>query len=549
MRELFFLGEQGLVIHDRVTAEEEGDYTIQCNLRIPGKVEHDSGKTIARRQGETDEEVVFTLQSVIPDQASLEIVEQDKKGQIRLVEGKGDVPDDDNVVMAWERRYGTKDILISIVRSRIHTHLQAGEGVSFVHYAHARRSSEAETLLRIEGQRGMVVTGGTANVSLQSHFDFGFKTGGSMLANTGEDKVGRSQIVFSELKGEVKKVVPLAAGGVAVVGADGKIVGCNSDWNCTWEATVSGPVHDADADSQRLYVGHAANSLSALSLQDGTEVWTTKLERIPSSCPWWEWFSTAALRVVAARPQSGFEGVIVGCGDMHVRSYAQSGECRWSFRYQNGIPGTIGLMDVNDDGVDELIVGGEVMSNRAECRLLKADGSLLQEMEVEGWTSRMTAQARSEVDGKWVAFGANFRRNLHFIEVQPQAAQPLQERWLQHLPGSTTALLIDAPNKHLLVGNSVGLFYCYGFEGEQLDRVAFAAEVSSIHRLESGFLVGLANGCAFWLRLEESGKVGTIELWQTSGDWGKAIPSGNNILLPTSQGLALQTLQDKVDDC
>ena len=78
--------------------------------------------------------------------------------------------------------------------------------------------------------------------------------------------------------------------------------------------------------------------------------------------------------MVAARPQSGFEGVIIGCGDMHVRAFAPNGESRWVFRYQNGIPGTIGLMDVNDDGVDEIMVGGEVMSNRAECRLLRAAG-------------------------------------------------------------------------------------------------------------------------------------------------------------------------------
>ena len=173
VRELFFLSDEGLIIHDHVTAEQEGDFTIQCNLRIPGKVEHVSGQTIARRQNSDGDEVVFTLQSVIPDQASLEIVEQDKRGQVRLVEGKENSPPDDDVVEAWWRRYGTKDIQISIVRSRIHAHLEAGEGVSFVHFAHARRSSEAEMSLRVEGQRGFVLAGGATNISLQSHFDLG----------------------------------------------------------------------------------------------------------------------------------------------------------------------------------------------------------------------------------------------------------------------------------------------------------------------------------------------------------------------------------------
>ncbi len=543
-RELFFHGDQGLIIHDHVTAEENGDFTIQCNLRIPGKVEHGAGKTTARRQAEDGSEIVFTLQSEIPDQASLEIVEQDKKGQIRLVAGKEEVPPEDNVVEAWWRRYGTKDIQISIVRSRIHAQLEKGESISFVHYAHARRSSEAETSLRIEGLRGLVVAGDAADVTVQSHFDLCFQAGGSFMANVGPSKVGSSQVVLGGLEGEIKKLVPLVAGGVAVVYTEGKIVGYDANWNGTWEAAVAGPIHDADADEKLIYAGHAANSISALSLKDGGLVWTTGLERIPSSCPWWEWFSTAALRVVATRPQSGFEGLIVGCGDMHVRSFAPNGECRWVFRYENGIPGTIGLMDVNDDGIDEIMVGGEVMSNRAECRLLNADGALIQEMDVEGWTSRMTSQVRSEQCGKWAAFGANFRRNLHFIEVQSNASQPLLKRWLQFLPGSTTSLLIDAPNKHLLVGNSVGLFYCYGFGGEQLGRVAFEAGISSIHKIGKGFLIGLATGKAFRLQLKDSGTIGMIEPWVDSGDWAKAIALGDSILLSTSQGLSLERLAD-----
>uniref|UniRef100_UPI004049BBF1 outer membrane protein assembly factor BamB family protein n=1 Tax=Cephaloticoccus sp. TaxID=1985742 RepID=UPI004049BBF1 len=541
-RELFFLGEQGMVIHDHVTAEREGDFTIQCNLRIPGKVEHDSGQTIARRQNAAGEEVVFTLQSVISDQASLELVEDDKRGQIRQVEGRKNPPLDDDLVEAWWRRYGTKDIQISIVRSRIHAHLQAGEGVSFVHYAHAHRGSEAEMSLRVEGRRGLVLTGGPTDISLQSHFDLELQVGDSLLVKPSQAEVGCAQNVISDLNGEIKKIIPLISGGVVVVSTGGQIAEYDTTWNRRWETAITGTIHDADADGALLYVGHAARSLSALSLQDGGILWTTEFERIPSSCPWWEWYSTAALRVVAARPQSGFEGVIIGCGDMHVRAFAPNGESRWVFRYQNGIPGTIGLMDVNDDGVDEIMVGGEVMSNRAECRLLRADGSLLQEVEVEWWTSRMTAQARSEEHGKWAAFGANWGRNLHLIEMQPTQDEPLHKRWLKYLPGSTTALLIDAPHQRLLVGNSMGLFYCFNFAGDQLGRVAFPTEISAIMRLGEGFLVGLTIGQAHWLRLKDSGSIGVIEPWKSSGDWAKAIALKEAILVPTSAGLALHTL-------
>lgn len=540
-RELFFLGEQGMVIHDHVTAKREGDFTIQCNLRIPGKVEHDTGQTIARRQNAAGEEVVFTLQSVISDQASLELVEEDKRGQIRHVEGRKNPPMDDDLVEAWWRRYGTKDIQISIVRSRIHAHLQAGEGVSFVHYAHARRASEPEMSLLVEGRRGLVLTGGSTDISLQSHFDLGLQVGDSLLVKPSQAEVGCAQNVISDLSGEIKKIVPLISGGVVVVNTGGQISGYDATWNRCWETAIPGPIHDADADGALLYVGHSARSLSALSLQDGGIRWTTELERIPSSCPWWEWYSTAALRVVAARPQSGFEGAIVGCGDMHVRAFSPNGDPRWAFRYQNGIPGTIGLMDVNDDVLDEIMVGGEIMSNRAECRLLMADGSLLQEVEVEWWTSRMTAQARSEEHGKWTAFGANWGRNLHLIEIQPTQDEPLHKCWLKYLPGSTTALLIDAPHQRLLVGNSMGLFYCFNFAGDQLGRVAFPKEISAIFRLGEGFLVGLANGQAYGLRLEDSGSIQSTVLWRIKGDWHHAVAHDDALLVPTDLGLAMTT--------
>lgn len=53
-----------------------------------------------------------------------------------------------------------------------------------------------------------------------------------------------------------------------------------------------------------------------------------------------------------------------------------------------------------------------------------------------------------------------------------------------------TALLIDAPEQHLLVGNSMGLFYCFDFSGKQLGRQAFDAGIVLIARMHDGFLVG-----------------------------------------------------------
>ncbi len=553
-RELFFLSDKGVIIHDHIVAEEAGEFTIQCNLRIPGKVEHGSGETIARRTGEQGAQIVFNLQSIVPDEASLQIVEQDKKGQVRDArEQKGTAPEDD-VVEAWYRRYNTKDIQLSIVRSRVHRRLKVGEGVSFVHYAHARLDSEAEPSLSIEGERGFAIEGFAHPIVLKSHFPLGLAAPAVAASSpVRETTVGQSRIVLSELGGRstgsgpcggvVKKLVRTDSGDVLVVLTSGRVICCDESWQRRWEAEVAGPVHDADADDERLYLGHGPTGLTALSIKDGTELWHEELVRLVSSCSWWEWFSCAALCVVAARPQSGFTGVVVGCGDMHVRAYTPEGSYRWKFRYVNGIPGVIDLMDVNGDGVDELLVSGEVMSNRAWCRVVNSEGNLLQEVEVEWWTSRMTAQAISE-DGKWVAFGANWGRNLRLAEINPSADQPLHEHWLKYLPGSTTAMLIDAPEKHLLVGNSMGLFYCYDFSGEQLSRLAFEAGISLIARIGDGFLIGLENGAAHCLHLDSSGAIQSIHPWIISGDWKNALALDDALLVPTDQGLELTTMSD-----
>lgn len=552
-RELFFLGDQGLVIHDHVEAMRDGDFTIQCNLRIPGKVEHGDGRTTARRLNDQGEEIVFALQSVIPEGGSLQVIEQDKNSQVRRVRLQGKVAPEDDVVEGWYRRYGIREIQISVARSRIHTHLKEGESVSFVHYAHARRGAEAETALRADGPCGLVIDGFAQPVALTSHFELGLTNSVSLLAKSDNAPVGESRLVLSDLGGhsigsgplggsEIKKLVPLASGDVVVVLISGKVILCDAAWQRRWEADVESPVHDADTDGERLYLGHDENTLSALALRDGQSLWTQQIEGIPSSCSWWEWPTCAALRVVSARPQSGFAGVVVGCGDLHVRSFTPEGECRWAFRYVNGIPGTIGLMDVNGDGVDEIITGGEFLSNRAECRVVKADGTLLQEVEVEWWTSRMTAQARSEDHGKWIAFGATWGRNLHLIEITPSNDQPLHKHWLKYLPGTTTALLINAPEKRLLVGNSMGLFYCFDFSGEQLGRLALDGEVVAILRMGDGFLIGLANGKAHWLHLDAAGAIKSAEPWKTNGDWAHAVLHGDAVLLPTDQGLDVETL-------
>ena len=352
------------------------------------------------------------------------------------------------------------------------------------------------------------------------------------MGGEGEVIDTRAKEVFEFASGAAKKIVPLADGGAAVLSTDGQIVFCDRDWKRRGELAVSVPIHDADADSERLYVGHGAASLSAINLADGSMAWNRVIERIPSSCSWWEWLTPAILRVVAARPQSGFDGVVVACGDIHARSFTAEGTCRWAVRYVNGIPGTIGLMDVNGDGSDEIILGGEVMSNCAHCRVHNLWGELLQELDVEGWTSRMTALALAEGERKYAAFGVTRGKNLQFIEVGTDAGEPLKKLWVRRLPGTTTAIVIEAEAERLLVGNSMGLLLGFDFQGEQQGRLALPSGIQGILRMKDDYLVGLEDGSAMIIRAGVEGRLHVAGTSALQGNWAAAVQMGDRILLP-----------------
>ena len=376
-RELFFRNAQGLVIHDHVCAESDGDYTIQSNLRTPGHVSWQEDRTVAQRRKPDGTAVTFALQPIGPDIAPPHVVERDHSVHIRHRHDVEDPrPEDDNVV-AWERRYGIKETVINITRMRVHARLKAGEGVSFVHYAHARHIDDPDPVMAVDGAGTISLHGLGEPVELRTHRPIELEPESCLTMESHESFPLTATTVAEVTDIPVKKIVPLADGGIVVVAEAGSVRVMDVDGTTRWQVALAGPVHDADAGANLIFVGHGDASLTALQLTDGATAWTYEIERIPSSCSWWEWPTPAAFRVAAAQPDSGFDGVVVGCGDIQMRRFDADGTCLWDYRYVNGIPGTIHLLDVNGDGVDEIIVGGEVMSNCSHGRVVGASGSQL----------------------------------------------------------------------------------------------------------------------------------------------------------------------------
>jgi hypothetical protein len=405
--------------------------------------------------------------------------------------------------------------------------------VSFVHYAHARHAGDPDPVISVAGADKIQVRGLTEQIELKTGRPIELQP--TSILSTGPETAFplATNVMAKTPDGVIKKLVPLPDGGVVVAREDGAVSALDASGAVRWETALLGSVHDADAGVELIFVGHGDAGLTALRLSDGQEAWTYEIERIPSSCSWWEWPTPAAFCVRAAQPDSGFDGVVVGCGDIQMRRFDAAGNCLWNYRYVNGIPGTIRLNDVNGDGVDEIIVGGEVMSNCCHCRVVDASGQQLQEVEVEGWTSRMTALAVTEGKSTYLAFGATRGRNLYFLKTDPGNAAPLQVQWMQRMPGAVTAVHIDPSGKRVVVGNSLGLIVAFDFAGEALGRLALPAEVQSIHGVADGYLVGLEDGVGHMLQLDTETGLRHVARWDVAARWDRVAVTIDGLLVPT----------------
>jgi len=145
---------------------------------------------------------------------------------------------------------------------------------------------------------------------------------------------------------------------------------------------------------------------------------------------------------------------------------------RWLWRFHVGVPGRVRLADVDGDGVEEILVGGDVSSDQSTCRILSHHGAMKWELPVEGWTSRLTAlDWRMDADGgrAWLACGASRGNNLHLYELQTASPGASRSLFGARLGGAVTAVgFAGGDARALYVGTSQGYLCAYAFSGDKL---------------------------------------------------------------------------------
>jgi hypothetical protein len=209
-------------------------------------------------------------------------------------------------------------------------------------------------------------------------------------------------------------------------------------------------------------VGCGAAGLVALD-RDGARLWDRTIVREPCPWPWWELITPAPVQV-AGGVFAGEALFAVGCGDIQMRLYDSLGNERWMWRYNEGVPGRIRVADVDGDGVPEIVVGGDILSDVSTCRIVTHERRVKAELGVEGWTSCLTALAWGSIGRqRLLACGATRGRNLHLYDLTDIGTpRRLFERCLG---GTVTGLGLDAATCALLAGTSQGFLLCCDLAG------------------------------------------------------------------------------------
>lgn len=436
-REITLIKDVGIVITDTVEVLEGGDYAITTHIRTPGKVILDNNKMVAKRKSETAEKT-FYVESYCSENFAVGVRENDFKLSYRNHKGEPQprVPEED-IEAEWVQRYHTPDRVVSSLDSRVDKYYKKGDSVKFLHFAYATNDANGiNTKLIIDNDK-IQVQNNKKTWNIKS-----LKTAASILKdNMKEANNEISEKSNSAIQIEIKKV-------------------------------LSGKIHSFDSigvsENKRYYIGHDKNFLSCLD-SNFNIIWSIKIIREPSYCYWWELDYPSAVEIKAFRHLKQ-DYIIAGCGDLFVRCFSSEGDEQWRFQYINGVPGRINIFDSDGDGVPEILVGGEIISNRSQCRVLDLKGKLKYELDAEFWTSRMTAYVHaSNKSERYVALGANRGRNLHLYRTYFKGNPTPVKMFEKKLGGQIYNIEIDLENRILKAFSSEGFTAVYDFNGERLN--------------------------------------------------------------------------------
>ncbi len=448
IREVHLFPNKCAVFVDTVTANLAGDYAIKAHFRTPARIALDGSEAKATQKSPCCETAEVRLTS-LSEPSRLSVTKVPLELRYSSAEDQE----------LWSQRYRTDEMVLMAFAANETAHLEPGESVRLVHLAQARAPHESAIILG-QDESGLYISDGKTRTELPS---FSIKPPVRSLAKTeiAECEEGLDSVFNAE--SEITALESLSDGSLAIGTNSGTLTLWHQN-RVKWSADLSGSIHDigvAQGETPLVAAGHGPAELSAFNAT-GESRWTSSIIREPSPWPWWELPTPAAIQV-AGGISDGEQFFAVGCGDIQLRGFDGTGKEQWMWRYNEGVPGRVTVTDVDGSGQSHIVVGGEILSDQATCRILKPEGTQVAELEVEGWTSMLTAMAFGESGTRhFIGCGANRGNNLHLYE---RVDNQWKRLWKTRLGGQVTGIVIFAESNRALVATTQGFLLCYDLGG------------------------------------------------------------------------------------
>jgi len=297
---------------------------------------------------------------------------------------------------------------------------------------------------------------------------------------------------------------------------DGTVTMSDVEGNIIWSSAVDGEIHDVslleDKGIKTVFTAHGKAGLTAFN-ENGQMLWNKKIERIPTLYPWWEFDDPTPVKI-----RSGIlngEGfALIGCGDNYVRFYDRNGNMKDAYYYFASIPAYIHIFDVDNDGEQEVIVGGGIISADSGIDILDSSGKALTRFGSEGWVSKTTALEFAQMNGyNVIACGVNHRTNLHLYRVESSNLEPKKiscsRLVYNELAGAVTGIALIPYYERVFAGTSQGFVSAYDFQGKELWMEMMEGAVTDIIAWKNSIIVAEKTGKVNIMTLDGKNKAET----------------------------------------
>ena len=498
IREVHYIKNSCVVFHDTVIAKEPGSFAVEAHFRTPAHGLMIDGCFVSKRKSRLVGDVEFVLSGVnnkficelkdIP----INLIHRNLPGEPLPLSREDDVED------AFRRRYQTEEIKLTQYTARSVVKLNPGEKISFSHLAEIKSASVPRLHLFISDD-GLVLKA----KEWEKHLSVKYKY--EEIKQNQEVNVKKPQIknVNNTLMTNTIEVISSYDEGSLVCGCeDGTIALLSPNGKIAWERKVEGPIHDISIimrkEKDLIISGNGLSQITAFD-RNGSTIWSRSIQREPSPWPWWE-LNTPIAAEITVDEINGEIYIAVGCGDLQLRLYDENGIQKWMWRYNEGVPGRILFLDVDGDGINEIVVGGDISSDVSTCRVLTYDRKLKAVLPVEGWTSRLTAVKSKKIGNRnLLVCGANRGTNLHVYDLslintdhpysldadtRSKALYPkdkVKKLWEVALGGTVSSVHICEKECIVIAGTSQGFLLAYDIEtGTKVWSKVFESNISNI---------------------------------------------------------------------